>query len=185
MRNVIGSMDLDTSLTSRDAINDKLRLILDEATDKWGVKINRVELQEVNPPHDIRAAMEKQMRAERDRRAIILEAEGMKQSAILQSEGVKMAAINQADGQKQAAILAAEGQAQARVTVADAEAAAIIRVAEAIKGDPTNYLVALKYIDALKSMVEGKDNKVVYMPFEATGVLSSLGGLKEMLTQMS
>ncbi|MEI6287527.1 MAG: SPFH domain-containing protein [Bacillota bacterium] len=185
LRNIFGDISLDQTFVSRDTINNKLRVILDEATEKWGVKVNRVELQDIIPPADIKQAMEKQMRAERDRRAIILEAEGMKQSAILQSEGVKMAAINQADGQKQAAILSAEGQAQARVVVAEAEAAAIVRVAEAVKGDPTNYLVALKYIEALKTMVEGKDNKVVYMPYEATGVLSSLGGIKELLTQKS
>ena len=184
LRNVIGALDLDQTLTSRDTINTKLREILDEATDKWGVKVNRVELQDINPPKDIRDAMEKQMRAERDRRAVILTAEGEKQSRILEAEGYKEAKINKAEGEKRSAILMAEGAAEARVTVARAEAEAIGMVTKAIaesKGDPANYLIAVRYIEALKEMVSGKDNKVVYLPFEATGVLSSIGGIKDML----
>ena len=163
LRNVIGELDLDGCLVSRDLINTKLRGILDEATDKWGVKVNRVELQDITPPHDIQKAMEQQMRAERDRRSKILEAEG----------------------QKKAAILIAEGEAQARITTATAEKEAIERVTEAItiaKGDPANYLIAVRYIEALKEMVSGQNNKVVYMPYEATGVLSSIGGIKDMLS---
>jgi len=184
LRNVIGELDLDQTLTSRDTINTKLREILDEATDKWGVKVNRVELQDINPPKDIRDAMEKQMRAERDRRAVILTAEGEKRSRILDAEGVKEAKINKAEGEKRAKVLMAEGQAEARVKVAHAEAEAIGMVTKAIaesKGDPANYLIAVRYIETLKEMVSGKDNKVVYIPFEATGVLSSIGGIKEML----
>jgi len=184
LRNVIGALDLDQTLTSRDTINTKLREILDEATDKWGVKVNRVELQDINPPKDIRDAMEKQMRAERDRRAIILTAEGEKQSRILEAEGFREAKINKAEGEKRSKILMAEGEAEARVTVAQAEAEAIGMVTKAIaesKGDPANYLIAVRYIEALKEMVSGKDNKVVYLPFEATGVLSSIGGIKDML----
>jgi regulator of protease activity HflC (stomatin/prohibitin superfamily) len=184
LRNVIGELDLDETLTSRDTINSKLRVILDEATDKWGVKVNRVELQDINPPEDIKQAMEKQMRAERDRRAAILEAEGMKQSAILKAEGVKMAQINEAEGKKQAQILVAEGEAEAKKAVADAEAAAVKRITEEIAasgGDPANYIVALRYVEALKEMVSGQDNKIVYMPYEATGLLSSIGGIKDML----
>ncbi len=184
LRNVIGDMSLDDTLTSRDTINGKLRAVLDEATHKWGVKVNRVELQDINPPHDIRDAMEKQMRAERDKRARILEAEGMKQSQILQSEGLKLAEINKAEGEKQSQILRAEGEAQAKIRTAQGEAEAIEQITKAVantKSDPINYLVAIRYIDTLKHMVEGKDNKVIYLPYEATGVLSSIGGIKEML----
>lgn len=133
LRNVIGEMDLDQTLTSRDTINSKLRAVLDEATHKWGVKVNRVELQDINPPHDIRDAMEKQMRAERDKRAKILEAEGTKAQLSLEAEGHKVAEINQAEGEKQAQILRAEGEAQARLKVAEAEA-------EAIKKLPRQFL---------------------------------------------
>jgi regulator of protease activity HflC (stomatin/prohibitin superfamily) len=184
LRNVIGELDLDETLTSRDTINSKLRAILDEATDKWGVKVNRVELQDINPPQDIRNAMEKQMRAERDRRAAILEAEGLKQSKILEAEGFREAEVNKAEGSKRARILVAEGEAEARIKVAQAEAQAINKITDSLtasKGDPTNYLIAIRYIEALKEMVSGKDNKVVYLPYEATGILSSIGGIKEML----
>lgn len=166
LRNVIGELELDQTLISRDTINTKLREILDDATNKWGVKVNRVELQDISPPKDIQEAMEKQMRAERERRAIILEAEGEKRSAILK----------------------AEGQAEARIKVADAEREAIKLVTEAIKetaSDPANYLIAIKYIETLKEMVSGKENKVVYIPFEATGILSSIGGIKDMLGKPS
>lgn len=184
LRNVIGEMDLDQTLTSRDTINSKLRAVLDDATHKWGVKVNRVELQDINPPHDIRDAMEKQMRAERDRRAIILEAEGTKAQLVLEAEGQKAAEINQAEGEKQAQILIAEGQAQARLKTAQAEAAAIEAITKAVKttgADPVNYLVAIRYIDAFKDMVNGEDSKVVYIPYEATAVLSSIGGIKDLL----
>ena len=184
LRNVIGDMDLDETLSSRDTINHKLRAILDEATDKWGMKVNRVELQDINPPQDIRAAMEKQMRAERDKRAVILEAEGLKQSKILEAEGIREAEVNKAEGFKMAKILVAEGEGKARVTIAQAEAEAITQITGSLvasKGDPTNYLIAIRYIEALKEMVSGKDNKVIYLPYEATGILSSIGGIKEML----
>lgn len=183
LRNVIGEMDLDETLTSRDIINSKLRSVLDEATHKWGVKVNRVELQDINPPHDIRDAMEKQMRAERDKRAKILEAEGTRAQLTLEAEGRKMAEINKAEGEKQAQILRAEGEAEARLRVASAEAEAIRRVADAVaglQGDPIKYLVAIRYIDTLKEMVSGQNNKTVYLPYEATAVLSSLGGIKDL-----
>ncbi|MCU0319022.1 MAG: SPFH/Band 7/PHB domain protein [Flavobacteriales bacterium] len=184
LRNVIGELDLDECLTSRDTINMKLRTILDEASNKWGVKVNRVELQDINPPRDIREAMEKQMRAERDRRAQIIDAEGSKRAAVLQAEGVQQSEITTAEGQKQAQILEAEGDAQSRIRRAQGEAEAIRLVTEAIKGsnaDPTNYLIAMKYLETLKEMTSGQNNKVIYMPYEATGVLSSVGGIKEML----
>lgn len=187
LRNIIGEMDLDETLSSRDTINSKLRAILDEATDKWGVKVNRVELQDINPPKDIKDAMEKQMRAERDRRAVILEAEGMKRSKILEAEGIRESEIYKAEGEKQARILVAEGEAGARIKVAEAEAEAITKITKAIstsKGDPTNYLIAIRYIETLKEMVSGRENKVVYLPYEATGILSSIGGIKDMLEGM-
>ncbi len=184
LRNVIGEMDLDDTLSSRDIINSKLQEILDDATNKWGVKVNRVELQDINPPLDIRAAMEKQMRAERDKRATILEAEGTQQAQILEAMGRRDAEISIAEGEKNSNILVAEGEAAARIMVANAEAKAIKVVTEAIDktGDPVNYLIAMKYLESLKEMTSGKDNKVVYMPYEATGVLSSVGGIKDLLT---
>jgi len=183
LRNVIGEMDLDETLSSRDTINSKLRIILDDATNKWGVKVNRVELQDINPPRDIRDAMEKQMRAERDRRAKILEAEGLKKSMILEAEGFKESQINKAEGEKQAEILNAEGDAQARIRRAEGEAEAILKVTEAVakNGDPINYLVAMKYLETFKEMVSGEDNKTVYLPYEASGILSSIGGIKDLL----
>jgi regulator of protease activity HflC (stomatin/prohibitin superfamily) len=186
LRNVIGELDLDHTLTSRDTINNKLRIILDEATDKWGVKINRVELQDINPPEDIKVAMEKQMRAERSRRAAILEAEGLKQSKILESEGIRQSEINVAEGFKQALILKSMGEAEARITVAEAEAGAVTMLTKVVMesgGNPTTYLIALKYIDALKEMVSGKDNKIIYMPYEASALLGSVASMRDMFAQ--
>ncbi|MFO7736429.1 MAG: SPFH domain-containing protein [bacterium] len=183
LRNIIGEMDLDETLSSRDKINSKLTEIMDEATDKWGVKVSRVELQNIDPPQDIKDAMEKQMRAERDRRAKILEAEGRKRSDILKSEGEKQRRINEAEGQKQSDILHAEGEAQARIRVAEAEASAIKQITEAISdssSDPTQYLIAVRYINAFKEISQKNNNKLVYMPYEASGVLSSVGAIKEM-----
>ncbi len=183
LRNIIGELDLDSTLTSRDTINGKLKAILDQATDKWGVKVNRVELQDINPPAGVKDAMEKQMRAERDRRASILEAEGMKQAKILEAEGIRQSEINKAEGQKKALVLEAAGEAEARIKVAEAEAEAVSIVTKTTKesgGDPTTYLIALKYIDAMKEMVSGKDNKVVYMPYEASSLLGSVGSIKDM-----
>ncbi len=184
LRNVVGELDLDQSLSSRDTINTKLRTILDDATNKWGVKVNRVELQDINPPQEIREAMEKQMRAERDRRATVLEAEGEKTSQILTAEGQRESDIQRAEGEKRAAVLEAEGQAEARIRIAEAEAAAIKLVSNEIKGfsgDPVQYLIAQRYLETLQEMTSGKDNKTVYLPYEASGVLSSLGGIKGIL----
>ncbi|MDD3436064.1 MAG: SPFH/Band 7/PHB domain protein [Candidatus Gastranaerophilales bacterium] len=182
LRNLVGQLDLDESLVSRDKINHELRAILDEATNKWGVKVNRVELQDIIPPTDIQQAMEKQMRAERDKRANILEAEGLKQAAILKAEGDKLAQINRAEGDKQSAILRADGDAQARVINATAEGNAIKIVIDAIdgKGKPDQYLIAMKYLETLEAITTGENNKIVYMPYEATGILSSVDGIKEM-----
>ena len=182
LRNVIGELELDETLTSRDTINAKLRAVLDDATNKWGVKVNRVELQDITPPETVRQAMEKQMQAERNRRAEILKAEGEKQSAILNSEGEKTSAINKAEAVKQSTLLEAEGVAKAKIMQAEAEAKAIQLVADAIKAtktDPASYLLATKYIETLKEMTSGKDNKTVYIPYEATNLLGSIGGIKE------
>ena len=183
LRNLVGQLDLDESLVSRDKINQELRAILDDATNKWGVKVNRVELQDIIPPADIQTAMEKQMKAERDRRAAILEAEGLKKSAVLKAEGEKEAAINRAEGEKQANILKAEGVAQARILEADGEKEAISRIINALadKGQPDKYLIAMKYLETMKTITSGQNNKVVYMPYEATGILSSVDGIKQML----
>ena len=186
LRNVIGELELDETLTSRDTINSKLQAILDEATNKWGVKVNRVELQDITPPESVRVAMEKQMQAERNRRAEILNAEGEKKSLILRSEGEKQSQINQAEAIKQAEILRAEGESRAKVLVAEAEAEAIRRVTEAIKEsqtDPATYMLAMKYIETLKEMTSGQDNKTVYVPYEASGVLGSIGSIKELFKQ--
>ena len=186
LRNLVGQLDLDESLVSRDKINHELRAILDDATNKWGVKVNRVELQDIIPPTDIQTAMEKQMKAERDRRAAILEAEGLKKSAVLKAEGEKEAAINRAEGDKQANILRAEGVAQARILEADGEKEAIQRIIGALadKGQPDKYLIAMKYLETMKTMTSGKDNKIVYMPYEATGILSSVDGIKQMFDKV-
>ncbi len=183
LRNVIGELELDETLTSRDTINSKLQGILDDATNKWGVKVNRVELQDITPPQSVRIAMEKQMQAERNRRAEILNAEGEKQSLILRSEGEKMSRINQAEALKQSQILKAEGESRAKIQLAEAEAEAIRRVAEAVQAtqtDPATYLLAQKYIETLKEMTTGKDNKTVYIPYEASSVLSSIGSIKNL-----
>ncbi|MCM1336841.1 MAG: SPFH/Band 7/PHB domain protein [Candidatus Amulumruptor caecigallinarius] len=183
LRNVIGELELDETLSSRDTINNRLQAILDDATNKWGVKVNRVELQDITPPESVRVAMEKQMQAERNRRAEILNAEGEKKSLILRSEGEKQSQINRAEAQKQAEILRAEGESRAKALQAEGEAEAIRRVAEAIRNtqtDPATYLLATKYIEALEEMTRGKNDKTVFIPYEATGVLGSLASIKEL-----
>jgi len=186
LRNVIGELELDETLSSRDTINSRLQNILDDATNKWGAKVNRVELQDITPPESVREAMEKQMQAERNRRAEILNAEGEKQSLILRSEGEKTSKINQAEAVKEAEILRAEGEAKAIILNAEAEAEAIRRVAEAVaasKTDPATYMLAMKYIETLKEMTSGKDGKTVYIPYEASSVLSSIGSIKSLFQQ--
>lgn len=183
LRNIIGELDLDDSLVSRDTVNKKLGIILDEATHKWGVKVNRVELQDITPPADVQHAMEKQMRAERERRAQILTAEGMKRAAILESEGVREAQIQQAEGEKQGNILRAEGEAQAIERLATAQSEALKRVAGSLLGttDPASFLIAMKYVDTLKDISSGgPQSKLVFLPYEATGVLGALGGIREL-----
>lgn len=186
LRNLVGSMDLDATLVSRDSINEKLQIILDEATDKWGVKVNRVELQEVNPPKDIQHAMEKQMRAERDRRAIILESEGKKQAAILQAEGEQESNILRAKGVAQANIVEAEGKAQARLKIAQADSDAIGMIQKAVpNGNPLPYIIATEYIKALPEITKGKDNKMIIVPYESSALLGSLSTIKQIFEQKS
>ena len=181
LRNVIGGLSLDETFVSRDKVNDQLRLILDEATDKWGVKVNRVELQDIVPPVEIRQSMEKQMKAERDKRASILQAEGDKQARILNAEGYRDAEISRAEGERRAKILEAEGEAEAKLKIAQAEAEAIKMISDALGGEknPGAYQPATKYIDAFKNISIKEGDKTVFMPFETSSMLSSLGSIKE------
>ena len=185
LRNIIGQLELDETLTSRDTINTKLRVVLDDATNKWGIKVNRVELQDITPPESVLTAMEKQMQAERNKRATILTSEGKKASDILQSEGEKMATINRAEAEKQQAILKAEGEAQARIRKAEAEAIAIQKITEAVgqSTNPANYLLAQKYIMMLQQVAEGDKTKTVYLPYEATNLMGSIGGIKDLFKE--
>lgn len=170
LRNVLGDLELDETFVSRDTINTKLRAILDDATDKWGVKVNRVELQDIIPPKEIRESMEKQMKAERDKRAAILTAQGDKQSKILNAEGIRDSEIAQAEGSKRARILSAEGEREG-----------IELVKSAIGEDKfVNYLIAQKYIQMLDELATKNTDKVVFMPIETTGVLGSIGSIKEL-----
>ncbi|HEX8846751.1 MAG TPA: SPFH domain-containing protein [Pyrinomonadaceae bacterium] len=185
MRAVMGDMDLDHTLSQRDQINAKLRLILDEATDKWGVKVTRVDVKNINPPEDVRITMEKQMTAERTRRALVLQAEGERQAAITRAEGEKQSAITRAEGEKESAILQADGAAQARLRQAAAESEAIARIAQAMEGhgNPAQYLVTTRYIESLRDMTRTPNSKVIFMPVETSSMLSSIGAIKEMLAE--
>jgi len=184
MRAVMGEMDLDHTLSQRDQINTKLRVILDEATDKWGVKVTRVDVKNINPPEDVRITMEKQMTAERNRRALVLQAEGDRQAAITRAEGEKQAAVTRAEGEKRSAILAAEGAAEARLRNAEAESEALTRIAQSIPGgDPGHYLITVRYIESLRDMTRSNNSKVIFMPVEASAMLSSVGAIKEVFSQ--
>ncbi|MGB7201494.1 MAG: SPFH domain-containing protein [Pyrinomonadaceae bacterium] len=181
MRSVIGKLDLDHTLSSRDQINNELRMILDEATDKWGVKVTRVDIKNITPPEDVRITMEKQMTAERNRRALILTAEGDKQAAITRAEGEKQAAVTRSEGNKQSAILDAEGASQARLVVATAEAQAIAQIASAIgdRGQTAQYLITQRYVDSMRDMARTQNSKVIFMPMETSAVMASVGAFKE------
>lgn len=184
LRNLIGSMDLDETLVSRDQINARLRATLDEAALKWGVNVTRVELQDVNPPTDIKLAMEKQMRAERDRRAVILEAEGAKQSAILRAEGEQEARIREARGIAEAKVITAQGEAEARLQLSKAEGQALSIIKKCLpEQDPAQYLIAMQYIKALPQMAEGKDNKLIVLPYETTGLMGSFAAIKKIFEE--
>ena len=181
IRDIVGKMDLDETFSSRDGINSQLRTILDDATDRWGCKIDRVEIKDITPPADIRDAMEKQMNAERNKRALILEAEAQKQSAVTIAEGKKQAAILEAEADREARIRRAAGEAQAIKSVAEAKAKEITMVYDAIKAaDPDEKLVQIKSLEALEEIAKGDANKV-FIPFEATSALSSLGAVKEII----
>ena len=182
LRNIICELELDQTLTSRDTINTKLRAVLDDATNKWGIKVNRVELQDITPPVSVLQAMEKQMQAERNKRATILNSEGEKAAVVLRSEGEKTSMINRAEASKQQAILKAEGEAQARIRKAEAEAIAIKQITEAVgdTSNPANYLLAQKYIAMLQELATGDKTKTVYLPYEATNLLGSIGGIKDL-----
>lgn len=185
MRSVIGKLDLDHTLSSRDQINNELRVILDEATDKWGVKVTRVDIKNITPPEDVRITMEKQMTAERNRRALVLQAEGDKQAAIARAEGEKQAAITRAEGEKSSAILQAEGAAQARLTAASAEAQAINQIGQIIgnPADTAQYLITARYIESLRDMTRTQNSKVIFMPVETSSMLSTIGALKEVFAE--
>ena len=181
IRDIIGKMDLDETFSSRDGINNKLRVVLDEATDRWGCKIYRVEIKDITPPADIRDAMEKEMNAERNKRALILESEAQRQSAITIAEGKKQAAILEAEADRESQIRRAAGEAQAIKEVAEAKAKEVEMIYAAMKkADPNDKLVQLKSLEALEEVAKGEANKV-FIPFEATSALSSLGAIKEIL----
>ena len=185
LRNVIGDLDLDSALTSRDIINTKLREILDDATDKWGVRVVRVEIQRIEPPIDVTEAMHRQMKAERDRRASVTEAEGEKRSAILTAEGVKEARVLEAEGQAEAIKRVAEAEKFQKLTVAEGEAQAIERVFGAIHtGDPTPDLLAIKYMETLEEMADGRATKI-FLPLDTSGVLGSVAAIGELFKEAS
>jgi regulator of protease activity HflC (stomatin/prohibitin superfamily) len=180
LRNVVGQMTLDETLSSRENINDTLRVILDEATDAWGVKVTRIELQEITPSKEIRQRMELQMTAEREKRANILTAEGEKQAAVLKAEGESIAKIKRAEADKQSRILDAEGLASARLTIAESESDALDAVSKVVGVAPAkDYLLLLKYLESLQVIADGKATKI-FMPFEASNFLSSMGGIKDL-----
>lgn len=182
LRNAIGSLDLDHTLSSRDEINNQLRAALDSATQQWGVKVVRVELKNIDPPEEIKLTMEKQMTAERARRAVVTTAEGEKASAILRAEGLKQSAIVNAEGQKQSAILQAEGQAQARLAVARAESEALEIIAKGlgVEGDASRYLIAKAYLESLTA-IAANAQKTVFLPYEASAAMGAIGGIRELL----
>ena len=181
LRQIVGEMELDSTLASREMINKRMREVIEEASIGWGVDVTRVELQAIEPPHDIQQAMELQMRAERERRAAVTTAEAGKRAAILESEGVREAQVRRAEGEREAAILRAQGQAEARLTTAQAEAEALQRIAAALpEGQAAMYLLGQRYLDALPAIAQGKGS-TVFLPVEAAGVMGALGGLREIL----
>jgi len=180
LRNVVGEMELDQALTSRETINTKLREVLDDATDKWGVRIVRVEIKRIDPPADVTQAMHRQMKAEREKRANILEAEGFRQAKILEAEGQRQSTILRAEGEAEAVRRVAEAEKFRLHTEASGQGQAITTVFNAIKvAEPDDKLIAIQYLEALKKMADGQSTKV-FLPYEASGVLGALGGIKEL-----
>jgi len=183
LRNVVGDLDLDSALTSREVINAKLRQILDDATDKWGVRVVRVEIQRIEPPVDVTDAMHRQMKAERDRRAAVTEAEGSKRAAILTAEGVKESQVLEAEGQAEAIRRVADAEKYQKLTVAEGEGQAIERVFGAIhNGDPTDDLLAIKYMEALQGVADGKATKI-FLPLDTSGLLGSVAAIGELFRE--
>ncbi len=183
LRNIVGDIELDQTLASRDMINRMMREVIEEASIGWGVDVTRVELQAIEPPRDIQQSMELQMRAERERRAAVTQAEAVKRAQILEAEGVREAQVRRAEGEKEAAILRADGLAQARLAMANAEAEAIRRIAESLpQGEAATYLLGVKYLEALPSLAQGKGS-TIFLPSEAAGVMGALGGLRELLSR--
>ena len=181
LRQIVGEMELDATLASREMINKRMREVIEEASIGWGVDVTRVELQAIEPPHDIQQAMELQMRAERERRAAVTTAEAGKRAAILEAEGVRESQIRRAEGEREASILRAQGQAEARLTTAQAEAEALSRIAAALpEGQAAMYLLGQKYLESLPSLTQGKGS-TVFLPVEAAGVMGAIGGLREVL----
>lgn len=181
LRNIVGEMELDATLVSRDMINKRMREVIEEASIGWGVDVTRVELQAIEPPRDIQQSMELQMRAERERRAAVTNAEATKRAAILEAEGQREAQIRKAEGEKEAAILRAQGAAEARLAMANAESEAIKQITASLPpGEAAMYLLGLKYIEALPSLTQGKGN-TVFLPVEAAGIMGAVGALKEVL----
>src|SRR5215471_14465062 len=181
LRNIVGEMELDQTLASRDQINKRMREVIEEASIGWGVDVTRVELQAIEPPRDIQQSMELQMRAERERRAAVTNAEASKRAAILEAEGIQQSAVSKAQGEAEAAVLRAKGAAEARLALATAEAEAIKKVAESLPdGQAATYLLGLKYLEALPQITQGKGT-TIFLPVEAAGVMGALGGLKELV----
>jgi regulator of protease activity HflC (stomatin/prohibitin superfamily) len=181
LRNIVGEMELDSTLGSRDVINKRMREVIEEASIGWGVDVTRVELQAIEPPRDIQQSMELQMRAERERRAAVTNAEAGKRAAILEAEGVRESQVRRAEGEKDAAVLRAQGLATARLAMADAEAEAIQKIAAALpEGQAAMYLLGMKYLEALPTLAQGK-NATIFLPSEATGVLGAIGGIRELI----
>ena len=183
LRNIVGEMELDATLCSRDVINKRMREVIEEASIGWGVDVTRVELQAIEPPRDIQQSMELQMRAERERRAAVTNAEAGKRAAILEAEGVRESQVRRAEGEKDAAILRADGLASARLAMATAEAEAIQKIASALpEGQAAMYLLGMKYLEALPTLAQGKNN-TIFLPAEAAGVMGAIGGLRELVTR--
>jgi regulator of protease activity HflC (stomatin/prohibitin superfamily) len=183
LRNIVGEMELDSTLGSRDVINKRMREVIEEASIGWGVDVTRVELQAIEPPRDIQQSMELQMRAERERRAAVTNAEAGKRAAILEAEGVRESQVRRAEGEKDAAVLRAQGLAEARLAMANAEAEAIQKIASALpEGQAAMYLLGMKYLEALPTLAQGKGT-TIFLPAEAAGVMGAIGGLRELVAR--